>query len=500
MLIHDAFHKALTINSNEHSVDQWIEYDYEYLHRMKRYLKQQLVEQFADVKGKRFLIERPAPIRKQIPLMMAIWELGGIVVVYDLHYILMKNPLYKDFNSNIDIILIEHGDQEFSNVGENLQSMEGRIYELKYFDQTPEFFTAPETPVVANEDDIALVVYSSGTVRTPVQMPYTHKQVLACAMANIRHFDYQPTEHIYHFKSFHHGGMVVNYLIATLIAAPQHYFKSPPSSLELVADFISQMLAEVPVNRLLFTFELSDNLIDNLSLKKSMAEHLTIICTHWISDEARMDRLFSTGQVSRFISPFGCRELLSCLMQHDITPDSWANRGLDWNPAIFERVQDDFWEYKEFDGELGVRAPWSTDFYIPGDRIEHVSGRSWRWLGRNTQIKREGMVVVPDAVDGIIKTEYSKFDPLVVADYQHKKLYCIVYNNPTGQTDNELLTVFNTTIDQRIDYNHLLDLVMYLPGSTDAIDKYQVDKGRSDPSLSVLRYIARQRLGLDTDV
>lgn len=495
MLIHDAFCQNLIIHTNEDNVN-WVDYDQVYLHRMKRYLKRQLVEKFGDVKGMRFLIERPVVIRKQLPLMMAMWELGGILVVYDLHYILMKNPLYKDFNANIDCTLVEHNDQTLNNVIDNIVVMDGRILELKYFDLDPEFFNDElPSPIVATEDDVALVVYTSGSNRAPQQMPYTHKQVVAHARANIKHFDYRADEHVYHYKSFHHGGMCVNYLLPTLMISENHYFKIQHGMIS-VGDYIGQMLTEVPVNRLLFTFELSDNLIDNLSFKKSMAEHLTIICTHWIKDEKQMDRLFSTGQVSRFISPFGCRELLSCLMQHDITPETWANRGPSWDPTIFERVQDDFWEYKLIDGEMAVRAPWQTDFYAPGDRVEHVEGRRWRWTGRNTQIKREGLVVMPDAVDGVLKSYHPEFVPLVVADYQHKKLYCLVLHNPANQTASELLTLFNDTIRKQIDHNHLLDLVIYSATSTDLLEKQHFG-GRLDPSLSVLRYMARQQLGLD---
>lgn len=500
MLVHEKFRPDLILHTNEDETN-WVEYDMVYINRMKRYIKRQLIEKFSCIKGMRFLIERPLVIRKQLPLMMALWELGGIVVVYDLHYVLMKNPLYKDFNANIDATLVEHDDLIYSQVTKNLVIMDGRIHELKYFDQDPEFFNDNvDSPVLANENDVALVVYTSGSNRAPQQMSYTHKEIIAHAQANIGHFGYRSDHHAFHYKSFHHGGMCVNYMIATLIAAQHHYYKIQ-LDVSTMGDFFKKVLSQVPVNLLNFTFEMPDELIDAVGVEKSMADQIMVICTHWIQNPAKMTRLFSTGQVARFVSPFGCRELLSCLMLHDISPESWKNRGANWDPAIFERVQDDFWEYTLLeDQQLAVRAPWQTEFYSPGDRFEHVEGRRWRWLGRNTQIKRQGLVVRPDVVDGVLKTYHAEYEPMVIADYQHKKLYCLILKNPTDQTESQTLVSFNETVSKHIDQNHLVDLVMYIPSSKSDVLFIHHTAGRSEPSLSVLRYLARQKLGLQLDL
>lgn len=480
MLITDSFRQDLVVHSNE--LNGWKEYDYTYLISMKRYLKQQLLTKFPNIPGMKFMIDRPIALRKQIPLMMAIWELGGITVVNDLHYSLQKNPKYQDFYASIDACLVEYQDIELNHVDEFLQvfSNTNRLHELNYFDLDPIFGTIVDDPILATDNDIALLVATSGTTRAPQQVGYTHQQVIEAMQSNIKTYGYSSDEHILHLKSFHHGGLCVNYFLPTLAVCQHHYFMIPDEPLD---NLIVTIASEYPINRVMIPWAISEQLIDRLATTKCI-NALTIQTTHAVKSVEQVDSLFATQQVNRFMILFGCRELPAIFFIQDLTPDSWKTVRDNWDPIVFELPNNKFWDLKVFDDGLGVKASYMEDYYVPGDVFVQLDETHWKWQGRNTQIKRDGYVVNPDTVQLLLKQHFPEIDCLVVADYQYKKLYAFVFNC----ADN-LLDKFNSTIETHIDGYHRLDLVMPLE------EKDMV--GYKDTTLSVLNFLARKQLNLN---
>jgi AMP-binding enzyme len=478
MLIHDTFRTDLIIHSNEPHISKWETHDWENLQKLKRYLKQQLINKLGNIRGQQFMIDRPIVLHKQIPLIMAIWDLGGAIVVNDLHYSLQQNIIYKDFFASINGCFIEYGDCEFNNLDQVLSVFEGRLCELKYFDIDQNI---TEDPIYAQSSDVALVVATSGTTRAPKQVAYTHEQVLKSMQANQEIYQYNDAEHVLHVKSFHHGGLCTSYFLPTLVHSQHHYFMPINDTMD---NHVLSLLKEFPITRLMLPYAISDQLIAGL---EQACCPVTLQTTHAVKSVEQVDQLFATNRVDRFMVLFGCSELTSIIFLHNITPTNWDDQRSTWDPVTFDPSPVDFWDIKICEDGLGVRSSWMDDYYVPGDQFKQTLDGRWQWQGRNTQIKREGIIVNPQTVKTVLNSAFPELDIEVVADYQHKRLYGFVF----GVQLDDLLSKFNNKIVEIIDQHHMLDLVMCMSIK----DMFGLQRS----SENVLRFNARQQLGLEVD-
>ena len=479
MLIHDTFRKDLLIHSYEHD-NQWKVYNNNYLQSMKRQIKQQLVNQFKSIYGKKIMIDRPIVLRHQIPTMLAVWELGGIIVINDLHYTLQQNPIYQDFYATIDLCFVGHNDITLNKVDQILTVFSDRLYEIDYSELSM-FGLISEDPVIATGSDLALMVATSGTTTAPTQMYYTHDEVLLAMEANKITYGYKDDEHVLHVKAFHHGGLCVNYFLPTLSMCQHHYYKNLGNNPDKDAINIA---SEMPITRIMFPWQISDTVVNELKMQKNIKK-LTLHSTHTMKSTHQIDQLFATGQVERIIILFGCRELPSIFFMQDLVDTSWEFERTNWSPSIFKITPSQFWQIKIFEDGIGVKSSYMDDFYVPGDQFCELPSGDWQWLGRNTQIKRNGIIVNPDVITTVLNSAFPNLDKLIVADYQYKKIYGFVFNS----TDIDLVDKFNQVIIATIDSQHQLDLVMCL-------SKKDTVGANKDPSLSPLRFLARKQLQL----
>lgn len=486
MLIHQKFKQDLIMHSFENE-QRWDQYDLAYMHQLKRWLKQQLLQKFSNLQGMRFMIERPNHLRKQISLIMAIWELGGIIVIYDLHHALMSHPDYTEFNNNIDACLIETDDIRFNELDKILCvfSETGRLHELQYWFDDNWVDNIDNDPITATENNLALMVKTSGTTRAPDIVCYTHQQVLLAAEANQQHYQFHADDHVLHLKSFHHGGLCVNYLIPSLINCTNHYFRLHETTGTFNQHAVD-LTTQQPITRIMFPYEVGTEIIELLETKQTQSQNLTIHTTHNIPSVANIDRLFSTGQVSRFFSIFGCGELISAFMLQDISQNQWPQLREHWDSTVFYETPSNYWSYCVFDHGLGVKSIDMDDYYVPGDMFEFLGNKAWRWQGRNTQIKRNGIIVNPSAVQAVLSSHYPKNKIVIVPDYDHKKIYAFLFELDSSKDEINLLNEFNTLLTKEIDQYHTVDLVQIMS------DFRMIINGRQ--SLSVLRFLARKKL------
>ena len=185
---------------------------------------------------------------------------------------------------------------------------------------------------------------------------------------------------------------------------------------------------------------------------------------------------------------FGCRELLAPFLLHDFTRETWQTIRDEYDPMIFTRTPGDFWQLETQNELVAVRCNYMEDWYLPGDCFEQLDPTHWRWTGRSSQIKRNGLLIVPQVVDNLLRNHFPELKPLVIADYQHKKLYACVYPGPQDHT--VLLNEFNRLISEHIDANHHVDTVLML-------NRDSIAAGGKNPSTNLLKFQARKQLGLD---
>jgi hypothetical protein len=302
----------------------------------------------------------------------------------------------------------------------------------------------------------------------------------------------QAHEHVLHLKSFHHGGLCVNYLLPALCTAQHHYFRIQHLVDEPVDQHVRRIIEQQPINRMLFPYEVTQSLAESIAESVVLTTDLTIQSTQTLQSADRIDLLFNSGRVKRFVIMFGCGELPAAYLLQDLNQTNWAQKRLQWDHTVFTATPSDFWTYEIFEHGLGLRCSAMTNFHVPGDTFEHLPDGTWHWLGRNTQIKKQGRIIFPAAIETVLKDQFPYHDIMIIPDYQHKRVYAAVFQNRKNQSDSDLLDEFNAVIDQQADPYHRLDLVLTL-------NKHFINSvPNKAPSVSAARFLARKALGLDT--
>jgi hypothetical protein len=263
MLIHQSFHPDITYHINENGT--WESFDSVYCLRMKQHIKHQLLEKFIDIQGKNFIIHWPSGVlQKTMPLLSAIWELGGVVVVHDLQYNLQYNPMFADFYSSIDYILVETGFLKFTNLAELFGPSAHKLHEISYWDVGQ--VAIDNDSIIANEGNIALMVTGSGSLTAPKQTTWTHREALHGMSASKLSHHYQSDEHVLHVRALHHSSAAVWFLLATQLACKHHYYKQNQSNISH-SDHLIETLADknIPtINRVLLGTSITDEFLCKL--------------------------------------------------------------------------------------------------------------------------------------------------------------------------------------------------------------------------------------------
>jgi hypothetical protein len=491
MLIHQAFRPDIMYHTNESG--SWHSYDAEYCLNMKRYIKHQILEKFSDIQGKNFIIHWPSGmLQKTVPLISAIWELGGVVVVHDLKFNLQYHPLYQDFYSSIDYILVETGSLKFTDVYKRYGASGRKLYEIDYWDGNPLFGNLPNGPVPAKENSPALMVTSSGSLTAPKQIYWTHRVILNSMIATQATHGYQENDHVLHARALHHGSQAAWFFLATQTACKNHYYELNTSPTTSHLDHLISLLSntEMQFTRVLLGTSLDSEFLNKLkAIPRDLA--LSIQSTDSIKTIEIMDQLFDTDKIQDLTIEFGCSEAPTPYMLQQISKDSWPEARANWASNIFETLSTDFYQIELFDEGLGFKSNDMQDFYIPGDDFKQLDQRRWQWLGRKTQIKRNGQLVYPQAIQESLSKQYPQYRPYVVADYAYKKIYTFL---KVDTTEVDLLEKFNLFLAEDLDPYHQTDLVM-------SIDiKIPNEKLQLEPTDVVLRFLARKQLNLDTEV
>jgi len=286
----------------------------------------------------------------------------------------------------------------------------------------------------------------------------------------------------------------VSYFIPSLIHCVNHYFKlhETPNTFNQHA---VNLAVDFPITRIMFPYEVGTEIIELLETTQTRSQNLTIHSTHNISNVTSIDRLFATGQVARFYSLFGCGELISAFMLQDISRDLWPQLREHWDSKIFYETPSNYWSYCVFENGLGVKSVDMPNYYVPGDVFESLGNRAWRWQGRNTQIKRNGIIVNPSVIQSVLSKHYPKNTIVVVPDYEHKNVYAFLFDVTDNKNENDFLNEFNRLLEKEIDEHHFLNLTTIMSDSRMIVGQRQ--------SLSVLRFLARKKLmsaGNKTDI
>jgi acyl-CoA synthetase (AMP-forming)/AMP-acid ligase II len=481
-LVHETFRPDLIMWSWEDG--KWDQYDWQYLQNLKRLIKKQLQENFGNIQGKKFKIYMPRVLRKQIPLIMAIWDLGGIVVIDHVNMWSQRNPKYSDWYLNIDYCLLENGDIQFMHADQELGAFKDRIYELKYFFSPNDDISQDLKQGTA--DDPAIMVITSGSLAGPEIAFFTHRQIILAMESAKVHGQFRADEHVLHVNSLHHGSLCVNYLLPSLQVCKNHYYKITHDN-ESLENWPITILELASIDRILWMIAFDQKLTDSLNNVDIKNKNLILQAAFSPDDAKFIDQVFATGKVARYLSIFGCSELPTSYMIQQATRETWPALKDHWNVRGYQTVPSGYWQYKVTEQGLAVKSEDMDDWFQTADQFELNDNGQYTWLGRTTQIKRGATTVVPEAIEAVLNQVYSHLDLRVVPDYHYKKIYVFVFKNKNSINDQDLLNSFNQEILKHLDSEHTVDLVM--TNAKDVIHKNRLD-------LPLLRFFARKKLCL----
>lgn len=494
MLINHAFRKDLVFYSNEFGT--WETYDAEYCQHMKRYIKHQILKKFTDIRGKKIIVHWPSGLmQKTIPVISAIWELGGIVVVHDLIYTLQYNPLYQDFYSGIDYMFVQDGDLTHSTVASLYGSIAYKIHEIDYFDGNPNFGTIDNDPILASGTDRALMVTSSNTMRAPKQVYFTHNEIINAIHASQACFQFEEEEHVLHARALHHGASSAFYLFPSMCYSRHHYYKQNTAKIP-EDDFIEVLSDERihPITRFLIGTPITEQTIHKIkSIPRSLS--LNFMTLHQLASLDQVDGFFDTNKIQKIIVLFGCSELLSIQLMQLMNKDTWAEERLTWKKNIFDVVPSKFYQYKLTDEGLSYKSDDMENFYTPGDDFIQVDSTRWEWLGRKTQFKNDGGVLLyPAALQDLLTQHYLELNPKVIADYKYKKFYLFLFEDLSRSTTQLSMDQVNQLIEKELNFFYKIEVVIYLD-----VNESEITTQRA-PTDNHLKFLARRQLNLDTEV
>jgi acyl-CoA synthetase (AMP-forming)/AMP-acid ligase II len=242
-------------------------------------------------------------LQKTIPLISAIWELGGIVVVHDLPFNLQYNPLFNDFYSKIDYILVEEGSLKSTNVSEMYGASSYKLHELSYWGSEQQ--QIDHDPVLASTDDPALMVTGSGSLTAPKQTYFSHRAALNGIAVSCQTHKYQLHDHVLHVRALHHSSAAIWFLFSTLASCQHHYYALNQTQMSHNDHLLVTLQDwEIPsIDRVLLGTSITEDFLRQLkNIPRNLS--LTVQSTESFKTAEMIDQLFDTNKVTEFISEF----------------------------------------------------------------------------------------------------------------------------------------------------------------------------------------------------
>ena len=296
----------------------------------------------------------------------------------------------------------------------------------------------PSKPVVPGlmEDDLAYIMYTSGSTGDPKGMMHTHRSGLSYAKASAKLYDIQPSDILGNHSPLHFDVSTFDYFSgplagATTVIVPEEYKMLPASLSELIQD-----------ERMTIWYSVVTALVE--LLLRGALEHRNWTALRWVLycgepfPPKHLTALMATLPQARFSNVYGPAEVNQCSYFHvPPLPNKYEDRytpiGKVWDIADWLVVdeQDEIVPSREA-GELLIAAPtrmqgyWNRSdlteagfyrqrpfpgspyekiFYRTGDLVQLDEDGEFKFLGRkDRQIKMRGYRVELDEIEAAISS------------------------------------------------------------------------------------------------
>ena len=415
----------------------------EEIQNRKCFLKQQIYTAFnGDSVGRTVFIDINL-FEWVVPSILALWEMGCSIFVHDLNSAFTRIPEFAGFYDFIDTAVVDTDDFDKFNITVPLLDL--RQYQNRNY--------AFDIEVMVPWDTVAVKTHTSGTTGAPKIIDFNHRYVIERTVSITPFHGYSDVDKPFHFKTFHHGALFLDYALPLLSVAKEHYFlptmKYLGGNTYNAQDFLNLVMPYIQQNELttmIMPYEWINyfdqaNPVDTggrLSIRTLRGYDARI--ANWI---------FENINPKNIVNQFGCSELGTMFISR-VTKDNVR----DYDPKRFHERAPDV-EFK-FEPNLVHARRTNYEWYTLADNFVDT-GTELYYNGRSYSFVIDGTTVAIQDLETYLRTQYHPTQFQLVPDFLTSKLYLALFDISLNTNTNTI----NKGISQHVSPKHCVTDVRY---------------------------------------
>jgi hypothetical protein len=151
-----------------------------------------------------------------VPIMLAVWELGSNLFVHDLNAGFTQIPEFKDFYNFIDLSILH------PTASRSVNTFNTPSINLRNYNNANQY--EDSDCIEISTSTVAIKTHTSGTTGRPKIVDFTHRHLIDRTREIASFHRYNDKDRPFHFKTFHHGALFIDYALPLLSVATEHYF------------------------------------------------------------------------------------------------------------------------------------------------------------------------------------------------------------------------------------------------------------------------------------
>jgi len=381
-----------------------------------------------------------------VPIILAVWELGGNLFVHDLNVGFTQIPEFKDFYNFIDLSIPHPA------TSRSVNSFDTPSINLRNYNNANQY--EDSDCIEISTSTVAIKTHTSGTTGRPKIVDFTHRHLIDRTREIASFHGYNDKDRPFHFKTFHHGALFIDYALPLLSVATEHYFIRTMTSattgenynaknyLNLVLPYIQKYkLTTIIIPYEWVNYFDQTTPIDmggQLSIR-TLRGYDANICS-WI---------FENINPKEIINQFGCSEIGTMFISR-VTKSNYRNYV---NNLFTERAPGlEFILEKNLVHARRTGYEWHTlaDGFVEDDDKLFYQGRTYSFTIDNK-------TVYIQELENYLRTCYHPTNFQLVPDFTNNKIYLALFDS-TLNTD---LAVLNESIAKNVSPEHCVESVKY---------------------------------------
>jgi hypothetical protein len=409
----------------------------------KQFLKQQIHTAFAgDTVGRTVFIDTNL-FEWVVPSILALWEMGCSIFVHDLNSAFTRIPEFAGFYDFIDTAVVDTDD--FNKFNITVPLIDLRQYRNRNY--------TFDTDVTVPDTTVAVKTHTSGTTGAPKIIDFDHRYVIARIISITPFHGYSDADRPFHFKTFHHGALFLDYALPLLYATQEHYFLPTMRYLSgntyNARDFLNLVMPYIQQNKLT-TMMMPYEWINYFDQARPVDTEGRLSIRTLRGYDARIANwVFENIRPKNIVNQFGCSELGTMFISR-VTQDNVA----DYDPKRFHERAPDV-EFV-FESNLVHAKRTGYEWYTLADSFVDT-GDELYYNGRSYNFVVDGETVVIQDLENYLRTQYHPTQFQLVPDFLTSKLYLALFD-ASLDTD---LTVVNNGIAASVSPKHCVTDARY---------------------------------------